>query len=112
MYWSRVLRYLGLLAQVSYIALLTVRDVSGAIVLIIHHRAGLWSIQHLILLRHIFGQEVAYEHDASEDEDGAEVVEENFGEGAGLGLVDVEAKAVGCCEAELYGRADEERNGD
>lgn len=116
-YRSYLLRYLGLLIPVLYMVLMPVREVSTAAVLtsvwIHHHHPGLWPIhQLLLLLRYIFGQVEAYDHDTCEDEDGAEVVEKHLSKSAGPGLVDVEVKAIGCYEADFYYRAKEERKGD
>ena len=115
-YWSRLVRRLGLLIPVLDMAsLVPVREVSAAAVLAsvrIHHHSRLGPIHYLLLRRRIFGQVKAYGHDACEDEDGAEVVEERLGDRAGLGLFDVEVQTVGCREADFYGRAEEERKGD
>lgn len=112
-YRSRLLRYLGLLMPV--VALLPVRVIGTAAVLIsvwTHCHSTLWPIHQLLRLRCIFGQVEAYGHDACEDEDRAEVVEEHLSESAGRRLVPVEVKDVGCDEADFYYRAEEERKGD
>ena len=114
-YWSRLLRHLGLLIPVLYMALMPGREVSTAAVLAsirIHHHSRLGPIHYWVLRRHIFGQVKAYGHDACEDENGAEVVEERLSDRAGLGLFPVEVQTVGCHEADFYYRAEEERKGD
>ena len=114
-YWSRLVRRLGLLIPVLNVTLMPTCKVSTAAVLAsvrIHHHPILWPIHYLILLRRIFGQVKGYCDDAGEYEYGAEVVEEGFGESTGQGLFVVEVKAVGCYETDFYYGAEEERKGD